>query len=404
MPNIQINISDNGTTTLATAGKYCDRNVDVVVDVQGGGGGDLPPEALVITGNCAYRFANDGWNWFIEQYGNQITTENIDNANRMFYGSGDITSIPFELNFIDGGGICDYLFGNCSSLESIPSIDFKQTSYEMDSNIFNGCNNLIEIGTIKNLYPDSMANFFKNCYRLRNLPAFDNLNLSRPHSSSENMSSIFYVCYSLRNIPSDLLSELYTNSTSASSSPFYNLFYACYVLDKAVGLPVNEVSKIASNMFRDTFTNCCRMKSAVFDTNDDSTVKTANWKSQTIDFAGANVSRAVGVAFSDSYILNYNSGITADKLVRTDEDYQALKNDEDWFTYDISYSRYNHDSAVETINSLPDTSAYLATAGGTNTIKFRGVAGSLTDGGAINTLTAEEIAVATAKGWTVTLV
>lgn len=176
------------------------------------------------------------------------------------------------------------------------------------------------------------------------------------------------------------------------------------MLDKAVGLPVNEVSKIASNMFRDTFTNCCRMKSAVFDTNDDSTVKTANWKSQTIDFAGANVSRAVGVTFSDGYILNYNSGITADKCVRTDEDYQALKNDEDWFTYDISYSRYNHDSAVETINSLPDTSAYLATAGGTNTIKFRGVAGSLTDGGAINTLTAEEIAVATAKGWTVTLV
>ena len=36
MSNIQINISDNGTTTLATAGKYCDRNVDVVVDVQGG--------------------------------------------------------------------------------------------------------------------------------------------------------------------------------------------------------------------------------------------------------------------------------------------------------------------------------------------------------------------------------
>jgi hypothetical protein len=65
------------------------------------------------------------------------------------------------------------------------------------------------------------------------------------------------------------------------------------------------------------------------------------------------------------------------------------------------YSRYNHDSAVNTINSLPDTSAYLATAGGTNTIKFKGNAGSKTDGGAINTLTAEEIAVATAKGWTV---
>jgi len=48
---------------------------------------------------------------------------------------------------------------------------------------------------------------------------------------------------------------------------------------------------------------------------------------------------------------------------------------------------------------LPDTSAY-----GTNTIKFRGAAGALTDGGAINTMTAEEIAVATAKGWTVSFV
>jgi hypothetical protein len=67
------------------------------------------------------------------------------------------------------------------------------------------------------------------------------------------------------------------------------------------------------------------------------------------------------------------------------------------------YSRYNHDSAVRTINSLPDASAYLATTSGTNTIKFRGEAGSSTDGGAINTLTAEEIAVATAKGWTVSL-
>ena len=31
--NTQINIADNGTTTLATAGKYCDRNIDVNVNV-----------------------------------------------------------------------------------------------------------------------------------------------------------------------------------------------------------------------------------------------------------------------------------------------------------------------------------------------------------------------------------
>ena len=35
MANTQINVSKNGTTTLATAGKYCDRNIDVNVSVAG---------------------------------------------------------------------------------------------------------------------------------------------------------------------------------------------------------------------------------------------------------------------------------------------------------------------------------------------------------------------------------
>lgn len=33
MSNTQIGITDNGTKTLLTAGKYCDRNIDVVVNV-----------------------------------------------------------------------------------------------------------------------------------------------------------------------------------------------------------------------------------------------------------------------------------------------------------------------------------------------------------------------------------
>ena len=66
----------------------------------------------------------------------------------------------------------------------------------------------------------------------------------------------------------------------------------------------------------------------------------------------------------------------------------------------MAYSRYNDNSAVNTLNSLPDCSSLSVS----NTIKFNGEAGSKTDGGAINTLTEEEIAVATAKGWTVSLV
>lgn len=41
-----------------------------ISNISGGGGGDLPAEALVISGDCSYRFSNDGWNWFIEKYSN----------------------------------------------------------------------------------------------------------------------------------------------------------------------------------------------------------------------------------------------------------------------------------------------------------------------------------------------
>ena len=70
----------------------------------------------------------------------------------------------------------------------------------------------------------------------------------------------------------------------------------------------------------------------------------------------------------------------------------------DWYTGMYEYATFNKDSALELIKTLPDTSAY----NGINTIKFKGGSGHYT-GGAIRDLTEEEIAIATAKGWTVTL-
>ena len=127
---------------------------------------------------------------------------------------------------------------------------------------------------------------------------------------------------------------------------------------------------------------------------DENTPYTRNWTSQTIDFNNIHA----GYSYDQSNQLRY--GFTEETRITDDASYQLLKDNPDSWTTDPAYSRYNHDSAVRTINSLPDCSA----SGGTNTIKFNGAAGSATDGGAINTLTEEEIAVATAKGWTVSLV
>ena len=208
---------------------------------------------------------------------------------------------------------------------------------------------------------------------------------------------MFRDCSSLRSVPMNLIKSG-NPYTYYFYSYFYNGFYWCFALDELINLPIPYTKATwTSNAFYDTFGYCTRLKNVTFALNN-GVPYNVTWKSQVID-----LSSYVGYAGSNA-CTQYNSGITVDKEVTDDATYQALKNDPDWFTCDINYSRYNHDSAVATINSLPDTSAYLATAGGTNTIKFKGQAGALTDGGAINTLTEEEIAVATAKGWTCSFV
>ena len=114
---------------------------------------------------------------------------------------------------------------------------------------------------------------------------------------------------------------------------------------------------------------------------------------QVLDFS------RVGYSYADTY--NYPPNGTSINLIKNDTTYQTLKNDPDAWTAKPEYAFYNHDSAVETINSLPDTSAFLTEKGGTNTIRFKSDQGANTEGGAIGNLTAEEIAVAAAKGWTV---
>lgn len=396
--NIQ-NIADAIRTKNGSTDNYkVSEMADAINDIPSGGNLEdfIPEEAFSVTGNCTYRFAFGAWDWFVERYGNKITTSDITTALYMFYQS-KLKHIPFDLNFAEDMVDLKYLFNGCKELEYVPPLDFKQKSGKDDSHMFNGCESLKEVGKLSNLYPSTITYWFVRCYNLRYLPEFENLNLSAMQNlTTANYSRILSYCYSLRKIPEDFFKPFYGIQTTANSTFFASGFLSCYVLDEIVGMNP-QTGTLTSNAFTTTFDLNSRAKDIIFATQENGVPYSVNWKSQTID-----LSKEVGYTTSKTYILNYNSGITADKQVTDDTTYQALKNDPDWFTTDINYSRYNHDSAVNTINSLPDTSAYLASNGGTNTIKFKGESGKLTDGGAINTLTEAEIAVATAKGWTVT--
>ena len=294
----------------------------------------------------------------------------------MFDESSKLVNIPFDIN----------IKNNTSSSISL-------------THLFNDCNNLRNIPNVNNVRISATDRLFYRCYYIREIPeSFYNTwnwsyinNLTSGYNGSQ--IEMFYGMYSLRELPITML-ENGNPVVNYSYSIYYRFVNTCYSLNEIINLPFPHYNvSWTSNAFNVSFDKCSRLKNMTFKLQEDGTPYIMKWKNQVI-----NLSVEVGYLTNSTYVLNYNSGITVDKEVKDDATYQALKDDPDWFSKDINYSRYNHDSAVRTINSLPDTSAY-----GTNTIKFKGASGALTDGGAINTLTEEEIAVATAKGWTVSL-
>ena len=335
----------------------------------------IPNSAKHLTGDCKYRFANGGWDWFIEQCGEEITTRDITTCNSMFSGCR-LTKIPFDINLRTGlsNVSLDYMFYDCHNLTELPKIIGKPFSMQSS---FHDCKKLEYI--LEEFYKDIDWIYFDN------------------NSANGGKSGMFTGCFALRSVPSELLKHNVIN-TSLYSSYLYNGFTRCYALDELRDLPLSFiVNGWTNNGFYNTFKDCHRLKAITFELNQGQPL-VLKLKNQTI-----NLDNWIGYASGDAYITDYTY-ITKETNIKDDATYQALKNNPDSWTSFREYSRYNHDSAVETINSLPDTSAYLAANGGTNTISFRGAAGSATDGGAINTLTEAEIAVAAAKGWTVSLV
>ena len=372
-----------GGTELLTL----DQMANEIANIQGGGSGDFPSEITIpntTSGNSAKIFNyRDNISWLIDL---KIPIKFLvyDPGFQFSDSSTSLVDASY-LTFILYSDSCwTKFFGNCQSMTNMPKVYFtKQGSYNLQSHFAVNC-----------YLRDIPADYFY----VKNENGVADLNtpiLSNDDSASYwDFSDLFASCYSLRNLPK---LPFYTPD-KIKRTYFSSMFYNCASLDKVEDflVPLN----MEASGFDYIFYRCFRLKDFTF-TTDNGVPKVVNWKNQEIDLSNY-------VGYSDSSSVNtitrYNSGITEDKAVYDDATYQALKDDPDWFSTDINYSRYNHNSAVNTINSLPDTSAYLATAGGTNTIKFKGQSGASTDGGAINTLTEEEIAVATAKGWTVSLV
>lgn len=338
---------------------------------------------IVLTGNCNSMFSNGHWDWFLKEYGTLLSTDGITSANTMFnYSNAD--SIPFDLNF-DGSVYvpCDKMFYACG-IKDLSNITIRNL-------VLGDCKNMFTLGKMK--YMPRFENFSTQDY----IEFFN---------GSSSYGGFFENCYSLRKIPENFLKELYSESSSKYTILEHG-FNKCMTLDEIRGLSP-RTGTLTSNSFYFTFAQCYRLKEIIFDVQEDGSPYVVNWSNQTIDLSGgvghSSSTTEMWIDGNNSSCLAVNADITSANRVNSNATYKALKDTEDWYTTYVNYSRYNKLSAINTINSLPDTSAYLAANGGTNTIKFYDIAGDRTDGGAINTMTDAEIAVATAKGWTVSFV
>lgn len=326
------------------------------------GGGEEYDGTIVFenqTGNMMFGYG--AWDKFIEQYGDKVSVSNITNAEFMFEKAG-ITNIPFAIglntNRLMG------MFRDADKLINLPDIELTTDKDTLDMIcMFYGCKDLQEVDL--SFIPD--------------------------HITGSDHDSLFAYCKSLRNIYG--LEKL--KNPLEFSNPYSYMFLWCESLDRITNLYPMETYKIGSFTVS-TFRGCGRLDNMTFAMNG-SIPYNRPWKGYQIDLTG------VGYVTSETSDLD-PFPISVDKRVTSLAKYEALKNDPDWWTSDPQFSRYNHDSAVNTINSLPDTSAYLAENGGTNYIKFKSGAGSATDAGSAGNLTSAEAAVAAAKGWTITIV
>lgn len=353
--------SKGGTTNTLKPSQMA----QAIITLPSGGG---VPDTIELTGDMSYCFADNRFPFILDNYGDIVNTDNITNSTKMFSNCSSLTAVPFTIDFNAQTSVSvetAYMFENCNELLEIP--DFTVSSGG-------------DLGYLRNA-----EGMFKGCYNLQNIPITVGVNANSLYYG--NCNQMFYNCHCIREINNLWLMAL--NITRGAKQ----LFQGCWMLNEIndLGAPQYSRDTATTNLFLSAFDACVRLKELTFHT-----YCCNQWANQTIDLTH------VGYAMEDFYYDTMSSyEIGSLNKVYSDTTYQTYKNDNNYYTEYVKYSRYNHDSAVNTINSLPDTSAFLATNGGTNTIKFRGSAGSATDGGAINTLTEEEVAVATAKGWTI---
>ena len=322
-----------------------------------------------------------------------------------------------------------WMFSNNSKVVDLSNITIKLYDSVNTQGAFANCINLRKIPnfvtTVGTFNSNQYFGAFENCYKLEQ-EEFDKF--IKLDFSSTPQSYAFNNNYNLKHI--DL--------TQAVNGfvPWGEIYWAFQRLIgsepnlRTIKLPAwnpKQDSKPfeTSSYYWGTWDNMTMLDSITFSTEENGVATKAKIKNCLI-----YIENDYGCGSTMTGLMNYpDEPLTKDDNVfkditgstctteRIKAGYERVKNRPNWcsvYDYSMSYqgktiypriltSRFNHKSMVDLINTLPDTSEYIAAKGGTNTLKLCRYMGDLTDEGGTSNLTEEEIAVATAKGWTIAL-
>ena len=271
-----------------------------------------------------------------------LDTSNVTNISFLFQNCSNLKNIPLldTSNVIDMKG----MFQDCSSLKTIPMLNTSNVT-EMDY-LFERDSLLTEIPLLNTVNVTRMPYLFSNCSLLETIPKLETGNVTV-------MNSMFKGCSSLKQIPllntksCNLMQEMFSGCSSITEIPeldtsnVISMWYMFFKCTSLTTVPMLDASKIINvyNMFN----NC----------------------SSLVTLGGL---KNLGMSYPTNWIENVSEA-----------------------TLNLSDSPLlTHDSLMNIINNLYD-------------IKSKGVKPQTLQLGNTNKakLTAEEIAIATNKGWNV---
>ena len=320
-----------------------------------------------------FAYPEDMSNYFQNYKGDRVPllelNPNTGNTTSMTYMFADCSSLK-TIPVLNTSNVTrmNGMFAGCSSLKTIPTLDTSNVAYI--DRMFYGCSSLETIPALDTSNVTNMSDMFADCSSLKTIPALNTSNVT-------NMYETFFKCSSLETIPMlDTSKVVYMG----------RMLYGCSSLET---IPTLDTSKVTGMSYM--FADCSSLKAIP-------ALDTSNVTSMWAMFADCSSLETIpmldasGIEEINGMFEKCSSLTTFGGLKNLGKSYSYKKNSGyTAYILDLSDSPLlTHESLMNVINNLYNLKSIQVKTqklkiGETNKAK----------------LTAEEIAIATNKGWSV---